>query len=181
MIAARRELRSACHKPMRRMAFGRPIDGPGGAAYNLPDGPAGPRATSAAFTLTEVLVAMGVLAIGAVAALSLFAAAAATHKRAVDRANSAYLAEHVIALMEVRLRGDADLADLEVQGGKVEEYPDYEYDVVLEDLEGDGGYGLEVLVVVTIRWNTKGRQGAEEYQTILLRSLGESDYLGGRE
>ena len=165
----------ACANPLHDKGFRRRIDAPCRAAYNLSCRSRG----AAAFTLVEVLVAIGVLAIGAVAAMSLFAAAAATHKRAVDRVNSAYLAEHVVALTEVRLKGDADLADLEVQGGKVEEYPGYEYDVTLEDLEGDGGYGLEVLVEVTIRWNTKGRQGEEKYTTILLRTLGDSDYLGG--
>lgn len=154
----------------------RSIDGVGGAAYNSSDGIRDP---GAGFTLTEVLVAIGVLAIGAVAAMSLFAAAAATHKRAVDRANSAYLAEHVIALTELRLRGDVDPFDLEVTGGTLEEYPGYTYDVLLEDIEGDAGYGLEMLVEVVVRWNSKGRQGEERYQTILLRTLGESDYLGG--
>lgn len=152
-----------------------PIDPEAERPYNPVNGHPGWRL---GFTLTEVLVAMGILAIGSVAALSLFAAAVATQKRAVDRVKSAYLAEEAIALVEARLVGDADLASLEVLGGKREGYPEYfTYDVTLtpqDDLE------VEVLVEVTVIWKTQGRDREAVYRTILLRSLGEADFLGGQ-
>jgi prepilin-type N-terminal cleavage/methylation domain-containing protein len=137
------------------------------------------RAPASGFTLTEVLIAMGILAIGAVAALSLFAAGAATQKRAIDRANSAYLAEQVVALLDARLAGDVDLQDLVVEGASLPSCPGYTYDVSLTDLDDESGWSLEVLVEVTVRWKRKGKGREATYQTILLRSLGEKDYLGG--
>lgn len=130
------------------------------------------------FTLTEVLIAMGILAIGAVAALSLFAAGAATQKRAIDQARSAFVAEQVIAGLEERLAGDVDLAELAVEGVTLEGQPGYTYDVALTDLDEESGWSLEVLVEVTVRWKSKGKGREATYQTILLRSLGERDYLG---
>ncbi len=144
---------------------------PYNSGNRCPGGPGG-------FTLTEVLVAMGVLAIGAVAALSLFAAAAATQKKAVDRVASARLAEEVIALVESRLAGDADPADLEVLGGEIESFPGYEFDVHLTPQDDPP---LEVLLEVTVRWKSGGRDRDAVYRTILLQSLGERDILGGGE
>lgn len=130
------------------------------------------------FTLTEVLIAMGILAIGAVAALSLFAAGAATQKRAIDRAKSAFLAEQVIAQVDAQLAGDVDLGTLAVEGASLEDHPGYTYDVALMDLDAESGWSLEILVEVTVRWKRKGKGREATYQTILLRSLGEKDYLG---
>jgi len=45
----------------------------------------------------EVLVAMFVLSIGAASVLALFAAAASTHKRSVDRTHAALLAERIFS------------------------------------------------------------------------------------
>ena len=122
------------------------------------------------FTLTEVLVAMGILAIGAVAALSLFAAAAATQHRAVHRAQSAYMAEEVIALTEARFHGEVSLEDLEVEGASLERFPGYVYDVRLTPLDED--MEIEVLVEVKVRWSSKGIGQESVYKTILLRSVG---------
>jgi prepilin-type N-terminal cleavage/methylation domain-containing protein len=54
------------------------------------------------FSLLEVLVAMVILTVGATSLIALFAAAAATHKRAVDRLHASEVAEEVLA--EVRAR-----------------------------------------------------------------------------
>ena len=52
--------------------------------------------TSNGFTLIEVLMALGILAFGLVTVLGVFTMATTTHKRAIDRVNSALLAESVI-------------------------------------------------------------------------------------
>lgn len=50
-----------------------------------------------AFSLIEVLVALMILSVGATSILALFAAAASTHKRSVDRTRAALVAERIVA------------------------------------------------------------------------------------
>ena len=52
---------------------------------------------AAGFSLLEVLVAMFILSIGAASVLALYAAAARTHRRSVDRTHAALIAERVFA------------------------------------------------------------------------------------
>lgn len=66
-----------------------------------------------AFTLLEVIVAMGVLAIGATAAFGLLVAATAAGKRAEHHVNAALLAELLFNDLHGYPLDDAALADLE--------------------------------------------------------------------
>ncbi len=65
------------------------------------------------FSLIEVLVAMVILTLGATSLIALFAAAAATHKRSVDRFHAAVLAEEIIAEVQARYSPGADVDDIE--------------------------------------------------------------------
>jgi prepilin-type N-terminal cleavage/methylation domain-containing protein len=57
----------------------------------------GPRARSGGFTLLEIIIALGILAVGATTALALLVAAASTGRRAEHHVQSALLADSVIA------------------------------------------------------------------------------------
>jgi len=65
------------------------------------------------FSLVEVLVAMVILTLGATSLIALIAAAAATHKRSVDRFHAAVLAEEIIAEVQARYSPGADVDDIE--------------------------------------------------------------------
>jgi prepilin-type N-terminal cleavage/methylation domain-containing protein len=54
------------------------------------------------FSLLEVLIAMMILSIGAASVLALFAGAANTHRRALDRTESALVAEQILAEVAAR-------------------------------------------------------------------------------
>jgi len=63
------------------------------------------------FTLLEVMIALGILAIGLTAALGLFTAAAASGRRAEQLVNASMLADSEIAEIEARLTGSFKLKD----------------------------------------------------------------------
>jgi prepilin-type N-terminal cleavage/methylation domain-containing protein len=69
--------------------------------------------TSSAFTLLEIMIALGILAVGMSAALGLFAAAAASGRRAEQAVQAAHVADTVFAGIEGRLTMLFDHAALE--------------------------------------------------------------------
>jgi prepilin-type N-terminal cleavage/methylation domain-containing protein len=65
------------------------------------------------FSLVEVLVAMVILSLGATSILALYASAAATHRRSVDRTRAALVAEEVLAQVQSHYLPGSGPADLE--------------------------------------------------------------------
>jgi prepilin-type N-terminal cleavage/methylation domain-containing protein len=118
------------------------------------------------FTLLEIIVALGVLAVGATAAFSLLVAAASAGRRAEHEVNAALIADSRIADLKADLSVDLDLSDLPTAAQVLEErqaagrlaatppltpdpatryvehdatwdaYPDYTFDVALTPLPG---------------------------------------------
>ncbi len=86
------------------------------------------------FSLVEVLVAMAIFTVGATSILALFAAAAATHKRSVDRTRAAMVAEGIVAEVQARYWPGEDLEELE--GSVLRELPEkidgYTWTIFLE-------------------------------------------------
>ena len=136
-----------------------------------------PVARRSGFSLIEVLIAMLVLSVGAASLLSLFAAAASTHRRAVDRTHAALVAERVLSAVRVRYT-KGSTAD-EVLERLKKELPEnlggYHYDVQLIHPEGKDWKESELFARVTVRWRQSGAERAENFQTILLprHRLGE--------
>ena len=96
------------------------------------------------FSLLEVLVAMAIFTVGATSILALFAAAAATHKRSVDRTRAAMVAEGVVAEVQARYYPGQDLGDLEgsVRRELPEKIDGYTWTIFLErPADGDSGKG----------------------------------------
>ena len=120
------------------------------------------------FTLIEIMVALGIMAIGVTSALSLFAGATALHKRALDKMNSAFMADTVLSEVGDRLMTStaADLGNS--SAGVVPGFPGYEYKVTYTPLDdADQEWFLEC----EITWNVKGIKQIEKFQTIQIKHV----------
>jgi hypothetical protein len=143
-----------------------------------------------------VIVAMGVLAIGATAAFALLVAAAAAGARAQNNVNAALIAETVLndTVLEEGLRLDqfpvanrsapagggqapaAPAAGMETrlleQNATWKAYPDYTYDVAVTPLESpEPGKPWSYLIEVEVRWSEKGRRRSAVFSTVRLKTL----------
>ncbi|MGE0711107.1 MAG: prepilin-type N-terminal cleavage/methylation domain-containing protein [Planctomycetota bacterium] len=153
------------------------------------------RSPARAFSLLEVIVAMGVLAIGATAAFALLVAAAAAGRRAEHEVNAALIAETALNDTTLdpgvriedyprvkdaeplpnedpppALRGAAESRYL-VRNEEWPKYPGYRYDVVLTPLAGPvDGDPWHFLVEVEVRWSQKGQRRSAIFQTIRIKT-----------
>lgn len=152
------------------------------------------------FSLLEVIVALGVLAVGASAAFALLVAAAAAGKRAEHQVNAAMLAETLLndSTLEpgVRLTDYPLVADAPAVAGEDRppgerlpsqaaglesrylvrdqgwtRYPGYKYDLVITPIPGPVPDEFwQFLLEVEVRWSQKGRRRAATFQTVRLRT-----------
>jgi len=162
---------------------------------------AGPLRRRRGFSLLEVIVALGVLAIGATAAFALLVAAAAAGRRAEHQVNASLLAESelnrvnldpTIPLTDYPRAADAvqlpseDLAPAQrlgpqadgletrflVREGKWSKYPGYDYDIAITPLAGPvPNQPWEFLVELEVRWAQKGRRRSARYATVRVLTL----------
>ena len=161
----------------------------------------GARTGQAGFTLLEILIALGIMAFGIATVIGLFAAATATHQRAMDNQTAALLAESVVADWEAALTLDFDVesyplapapaaADpipigaplngsvsgdqtyLVVDNQMSRLYPGTFYSVYLTPLEPlDDQPPLAYVVEVEIGWRDRGKLRRALFQTVLLKQL----------
>lgn len=123
------------------------------------------------FTLLEVVVALGILTVGVSAAIALFAAGTASHRRAVDRIRAIEVSEVVLSALEGTIRDGGTVTDLinnppwdpllahwpgisvEVRYGTVpkEEYTD------------------ELVVEIHVQWIARGVDSEEVFRQIVPR------------
>lgn len=155
----------------------------------------------AEFSLLEIIVALGVLAIGATAAFALLVAAAAAGRRAEHQVNASLLAETLLndaqALLEeggVNLQDLSKAADADpVPGGptptvptqqegletrflernaQTKSYPGYKFDIAVTPLESpEAGKTWHYLIEVEVRWSEKGKRRSAVFQTVRLKTL----------
>ena len=137
------------------------------------------------FTLIEILLAIGILAIGITAVLSLFAVGARSHSRAINRTRSALLAEAVIHQVQADLAAPELPACYKVDGvnlGLVDaggqplvnltrkDFPGFYYNVTFTPYEAGTDY---YRVSVEVRWGAESApadsRNSETYETILPR------------
>ena len=139
-----------------------------------------------AFTLVEVMVALGVLAIGLTSALALLAAATGAQKRAVDRATSAAIAASALAEAEGRVTAVFDETALpvhpEAQATRVlesdrvsVEHDGYRYDLLLTPIDPDETPAQAFLAEAVVRWSEKGAARESTYQTVIVRRIAAGD------
>ncbi len=153
------------------------------------------------FSLLEVIVALGVLAIGATAAFALLVAAAAAGRRAEHQVNASLLAESelnrvnldpTIPLTDYPLASEVEQLPSEdlapgqrlgaqpdgletrylVREGKWSKYPGYTYDIAITPLAGPvPNQPWEFLVELEVRWAQKGRRRSARYATVRILTL----------
>jgi prepilin-type N-terminal cleavage/methylation domain-containing protein len=141
-------------------------------------------ARRAGFSLLEVLIAMFVLSIGAASVLALFAAAASTHRRALDRTHAALVAERILA--EIQGRYTPGKSAEELREELVKELPaqvgDYAWEAFVFHPAGESSprrgrdesdrraewEEQELFARVLVRWKQSGQARAMTFQTVLL-------------
>ncbi|MBI2193620.1 MAG: hypothetical protein HYU36_16720 [Planctomycetes bacterium] len=130
-----------------------------------------PPARASAFTIMEILIAIGILALGIVAVLGLFTSAVRQYKDAVDYGQVALLAEK--ALTDAQNYLDATAAPSEMPWSQEPHFPAFEYRVVFTPTTLSGEYK----VTVTIGWGPSRKnptpdlrfQYQQDFHTILLK------------
>ncbi len=153
----------------------------------------------AGFTLLEVVVALGILTVGVSAAISLFAAGTASHRRAVDRIRAIEVSEMVLASLEGAIRDGATVTDLvnnppwdllvdrwpgifvEVRYGTISKEQGRDKLLVNVRQDGDGerevnyrsipseDYVDELLVEIHVTWISRGQGSEEVFRQIVPR------------
>ncbi|MFT4649527.1 MAG: prepilin-type N-terminal cleavage/methylation domain-containing protein [Planctomycetota bacterium] len=131
----------------------------------------------AGFTLIEVILAVGILAMGMTSVLGLFTFGAALTQAAELRTRSANVIEAVAADLEVKLfpAGEdgmpgepIDLLDQQVPGVERARYNVVAFPVENSPLAEDGG-PLEYEVRIQVFFETRGVRRSRTYETRLLR------------
>ncbi len=122
------------------------------------------------FSLLEVLIAMFVLSVGAASVLALFAAAAATHRRSVDRTNAVLVAERVFSEVRANYRvGRSPSEVLEsVRKALPEAIAGYRYELRLAEFDGGAPRGGELLVLVRVWWRLAASERSEVFYELIL-------------
>jgi prepilin-type N-terminal cleavage/methylation domain-containing protein len=123
----------------------------------------------AGFTLIEILLAIGILAVGITSVLVLFTMGARSHRRAIDHTRAALLAEAIVNDLQVNPPGDGDNdGNLDPIGHSTRaEFPGFYYSVTFTRLHDTEYYRVEVLV----RWGDENAppdpRNSESYETVL--------------
>jgi prepilin-type N-terminal cleavage/methylation domain-containing protein len=148
----------------------------------------------AGFTLVEVLVALGIMAIGITAVIGVFTMATTTHKRAIDATSAALIAQSAVAELRGALTVRFDAAALPVAGGggaapdapapvlawrrgaHDPSFPGYSYDVLLTPLDAKKPSDADVFhVEVRVKWLATGQQRGETFHTVATRRVAWRD------
>ena len=133
------------------------------------------------FTILEVLLAIGILALSITAVLFLFAMGMRSHRRALDRTRAAALAETVVSQLQTQLATlpphDTDGSSLRLKVGDANpsdynlthpDFPGYYYNATLTPVPPAGKY---YRLVLTIRWGDPGAppeaKNSETFETVL--------------
>ena len=130
------------------------------------------RSKEAGFSLIEVIVALGILAVGIGTCIALFAAATAAHKRAIDRVHISAIVEQAFADIESALAEGEDPAELE----KTPPFQDIErnrpgFQVTPVFYEVPAGDGDELLLEIRIIWTARGVDREEIFSQIIAREV----------
>ena len=124
------------------------------------------------FTLLEVIVALGIFTVGVSVAISLFTAATAAHRRAVDRVRAIEVSEEVFAALEGSIRDGATITELIAQPPwqyLVDRWPGVAVDVRYGTIPKDN-YIDELVVEVHVRWISTGVDAEEILRQIMART-----------
>ncbi|HRT96371.1 MAG TPA: hypothetical protein P5532_18255 [Planctomycetota bacterium] len=128
------------------------------------------------FTIIEILLAIGILAISITSVLFLFAMGMRSHKRALDRSRAALLAEAVANQLQAGLKQYADPKDprdptvAPPSDATHPDFPGFTYTATFAPLYGGTSY---YRVTLLIRWGDPNEpaeaRNSETYETVLQR------------
>ncbi len=123
------------------------------------------------FTLIEVLVALGILALGIGGVMAIFVAASATHRRALDETTAAIIAETVIAEQRAAFNRSHSDDPVPLDHAPVPGYELYRVSVRPVALARDPllGRTVHMYLEVEVHYNSQGRPRSETYRTVLFR------------
>lgn len=128
---------------------------------------------SSGFTILEVLLAIGILALSITAVLFLFAMGMRSHKRALDRSRAAMLAETVANQLQTDLNQLGEPRDPTANpptNASHPDFPGFTYSVTFTPLYGDTKY---YRVSIVVSWGDPNappeERNSETYETVLQR------------
>jgi prepilin-type N-terminal cleavage/methylation domain-containing protein len=124
---------------------------------------------SGGFTLMEMLVALGILTVGMVSILGLFAFALGIHKEAVDRIHASSAAERIAGELFADLKTQWSEEGLPLSSlleAEVPDHPGYTYKVDFIDVDEAG---REAIAKITISWGGRGARRSVEYPTVFVK------------
>ncbi|MEE2890244.1 MAG: prepilin-type N-terminal cleavage/methylation domain-containing protein [Planctomycetota bacterium] len=126
----------------------------------------------AGFTLLEVIIALGIMTVGMTVAISLFTAATAAHRRAVDRVRAIEVSEQVFASLEGAIRDGATVTDLIARppwSDSLGRWPGVAVEVRYGTIPKEQ-YIDELMVEVHVQWISRGLDAEEVFQQIVART-----------
>ena len=129
------------------------------------------RRTERGFTLIEILVAIGILALGITAVLFLFAMGARSHRRATLRTQAALLAEAVVNRLQAEFPQAAEPQT--ITNATDPDFPGFTYDVSFSPLDDNAQY---YKVTVVVRWGEPGLPGTERDSETFATVLHQRSY-----
>jgi hypothetical protein len=133
-----------------------------------------PSAGARAFTLTELLIAIGLFTFGAIGILALFTSAMSAHRAAVDRSVSALAAENIVGFYRhAFVEGVDPRRDKDWSMNAPEPPPGYRCQVAFEpDADSvnsvTGVYDAYVMQI-DISWGPENRPRFERFRTVIVR------------
>lgn len=145
------------------------------------------------FTLLEVMIALGIFAVGATAAFAVLIAAASSERRAAHQIQTALIADGVFSEVQGDLAPGLTLQDLVdaagddgggAQGNTVWVIKDkrhpiygaYRYDVALTPVPcADPNEAWAWFVEVEVRWSDRGQGRSAKFSSVLLSQLTHLD------
>ncbi len=134
---------------------------------------------SGGFTLTELIIAMGIFTFGAVAVLALFSAGMVAHRRALDRSISALAAQNLVDEYRHKftrnLKPHEDSAWNMVLAEELDEYPGYRYQTTVEPILDTRNTTTKLydayLLRIDIMWGPEDNPRYERFHTVILRQM----------
>ena len=123
------------------------------------------------FSLMEVVVALAIMTMAISSVLALFTSATAAHRRAIHQTQASELAEWALADIESALIRGVSAEEI-LENPPVEtmqrDWPGYRVEVMMLPIAGETGSD-EILVEVSILWESRGRDSRLDFQQIVVR------------
>lgn len=124
------------------------------------------------FTLVEVMVAMGCLALGIGGVLAMFTAALSVHRHAVNETAAAIVADGAVAEARARFNRGGDEAALACRDAPAPGFPRFTVTVRPTVTARDplSLRAVELYLEAEVAWQVRGARRTETYRTMLSRN-----------